>query len=115
LIGRQCRFRALFIAFFKAVSADSGTISATKAADCFSYGERFTTTIPLHVVTKLTVTIVGHSLAYKSQRKKMKRKKKRAEQRRRRQREGEKEDIIEKERGETEGKKKKKLREEEKE
>jgi hypothetical protein len=65
LIGRQCRFRALFITFFKA-------ISATKAVDCFSYGERFTTTIPLHVVTKLT----GHSLAYKSQRKKMKRKKK---------------------------------------
>jgi hypothetical protein len=37
------------------MSAINGAISATKIADCFSYGECFTATIPLHAVTKLDV------------------------------------------------------------
>jgi len=45
--------------FFTAVSANSGAISATKIADCFNYGECFTATIPLHVVTKPNVAPQG--------------------------------------------------------
>jgi hypothetical protein len=45
--------------FFKAISANSGAISATKTADCFNYGECFTATIPLHAVTKLNVAPQG--------------------------------------------------------
>jgi hypothetical protein len=43
----------LFIAFFRSrfSSRGSGTVSAAKAVDCFSYRERFTAIIPLHVVT----------------------------------------------------------------
>jgi hypothetical protein len=37
------------------MSAINGAISATKTADCFSYGECFTATISLHVVTKLDI------------------------------------------------------------
>ena len=37
------------------MSVINGAISATKTADCFSYGECFTATIPLHAVTKLDV------------------------------------------------------------
>jgi hypothetical protein len=65
------------------VSADRGTVSATKAADCFSYGERFIATIPLHTVT--TTTMVPNvfiirkknacSFGYKSQRGETKQKK----------------------------------------
>jgi len=45
--------------FFTAVSADSGAISTTKIADCFNYGECFTSTIPLHAVTNPNVTPQG--------------------------------------------------------
>jgi hypothetical protein len=42
----------LFIAFFRTrfSSKGSGTVSTAKAVNCFSYGERFTATIPLHAV-----------------------------------------------------------------
>jgi len=39
------------------MSAINGAISTTKTADCFSYGECFTATIPLHAVTKLDVAL----------------------------------------------------------
>jgi hypothetical protein len=41
--------------FRQRMSAINGAISATKTADCFSYGKCFTATIPLHAVTKLDV------------------------------------------------------------
>jgi len=43
----------LFIAFLRSRfgSRGSGTVSAAKTVDYFSYGERLTATIPLHVVT----------------------------------------------------------------
>jgi len=49
---KTVQFQRLYsLSSSEAVSADKGTVSATKAADFFNYGERFTTTIPMHAVT----------------------------------------------------------------